>query len=114
MESLMPNRQITALLQTDKSFADKIERIAKQIRPVLERNGVLAASLFGSIVRKQDTAQSDVDILVQYKDGTTLLDAAGIQIELEKTLGCKVDIVSEKYLHRRIRDQVNKERIRIL
>jgi predicted nucleotidyltransferase len=51
---------------------------------------------------------------MKYKKGTTLLDASGLQLELEEKLDRPVDLVSFKYLHRRIRDRVLKEQIRIL
>jgi uncharacterized protein len=92
----------------------KIENLANRITPVLKRNGVSAAALFGSFARGQDNPSSDIDILVTYREGITLLDVAGLQFELEKILGRKVDLVSEKYLHSRIRDSVKNEQIRIL
>lgn len=94
--------------------SDKIQKIARQIKPLLKNNGVSTAALFGSIVRGQEDETSDIDILVNYNEGVTLLDVAGLQFELERILGRKVDLVSEKFLHRRIRDRVNKEQIKIL
>ena len=81
---------------------------------ILKNNGVSTAALFGSIVRGQEKETSDIDILVNYDEGVTLLDVAGLQFELERILGRKVDLVSEKFLHRRIRDRVNQEQIKIL
>ena len=114
MEQLPTSRQTFLQPQTGKSFLDKIENLSEKIVPILKKNGVLSASLFGSIVRNQDSPQSDIDILVQYKDGTTLLYVAGLQLELENMLGRKVDLVSEKYLHQRIQNNVHNQRIQIL
>lgn len=97
-----------------KQSSANIQKIARQIKPLLKNNGVSAAALFGSIVRGQEDETSDIDILVNYKEGVTLLDVAGLQFELEQILGRKVDLVSEKFLHRRIRDRVSKEQIKIL
>jgi len=97
-----------------KQLSGKIEKMARQISPILKKNGVSKAALFGSIVRGQDDDSSDVDILVNYNEGVTLLDVAGLQFELEQILRRKVDLVSEKFLHQRIRDRVNRERIKIL
>lgn len=91
-----------------------IEKMARKITPILIKNGVSKASLFGSIVRGQEDDSSDIDILVNYNEEVTLLDVAGLQFELEQILGRKVDLVSEKFLHQRIRDRVNKEQIKIL
>jgi predicted nucleotidyltransferase len=114
MEPIPISQQTLLQLQTDKLFIAKIKTLSKKIVPILKKNGVLSASLFGSIVRNQDSPQSDIDILVQYKDGTTLLDVAGLQLELENMLGRKVDLVSEKYLHQRIQNNVHNQRIQIL
>lgn len=97
-----------------KRSSAMIEKMADQIKPILKNNGVSTAALFGSIVRGQEKKNSDIDILVNYDEGVTLLDVAGLQFELERILGRKVDLVSEKFLHRRIRDRVNQEQIKIL
>lgn len=97
-----------------KKLPTIIEKMARQIIPILKKNGVSKAALFGSIVRGQEEDSSDIDILVNYNTDVTLLDVAGLQIELEQILGRKVDLVSEKFLHRRIRDKVNNEQVKIL
>jgi predicted nucleotidyltransferase len=97
-----------------KQPSAKIKKMVRKINPILKKNGVSTAALFGSVVRGQDDDTSDIDILVNYNADVTLLDVAGLQFELEQILGCKVDLVSEKFLHRRIRDRVNKEQIKIL
>jgi predicted nucleotidyltransferase len=97
-----------------KPPSKKIKEIAGQITPILKKNGISKAALFGSIVRGQEEDSSDIDILVNFDEGVTLLDVAGLQFEFEQVLGRKVDLVSEKFLYRRIRDRVNKEQIKIL
>jgi len=91
-----------------------IEKMASRIAPVLKKNGVSKAALFGSIVRGQEDDTSDIDILVNYDTDVTLLDVAGLQFELEQIFGRKVDLVSEKFLHKRIRDRISKEQTQIL
>lgn len=98
----------------EKHPSSIIEKMARQINPILKKNGVSKAALFGSIVRGHENDSSDIDILVNYDKEVTLLDVAGLQFELEQILGRKVDLVSEKFLHHRIRDRVNKEQIEIL
>ncbi|NYJ26590.1 nucleotidyltransferase family protein [Allomuricauda sp. ARW1Y1] len=52
-------------------------------------------ALFGSYARNEQTASSDVDIMVEFdgKIGIKFIDLAN---ELEKALGLKVDLVSKK------------------
>lgn len=55
--------------------------------------------------------QSDIDLLVEFKKGTTLLDHAALIEELKELLGVKVDVVSERGLRERIKDHVLNEAV---
>jgi len=61
-----------------------------KIIPVLERCEVKRAAVFGSFVRGEQREDSDIDILVEFKGEKSLLDLAGLKIELEETLQRKV------------------------
>jgi len=93
---------------------DRIHKILQLSIPILKRNGVISAALFGSFVRSDDSIESDVDFLLEYQDGVSLFDVAKLKRELEAKLGRKVDLVSLKYLNKRIREKVIREQIRIL
>ena len=54
--------------------------------------------LFGSFVRQEEDDNSDIDILVKFKETITLLDLARIHRELSAILGKKVDLVTEPAL----------------
>lgn len=90
------------------------ETIKKKIIPILRRQGVLEAAVFGSFARGEETKNSDMDILVKLKKNKTLLDLVGLQLELEDRLGRKVDVVEYGALHPLIKDSVLKEQIKIL
>lgn len=51
--------------------------------------------VFGSIARGEDRPDSDVDLLVQLRSGTSLMDLVTMTRELEALLGRAVDVVSE-------------------
>jgi len=73
-----------------------------------ERHHIRKLSLFGSVLRADFRPDSDVDVLVEFEPGQVV--GLGI-IEMEDELseifgGHKVDMVSEKYLNRRLRDRV--------
>jgi predicted nucleotidyltransferase len=93
---------------------DKIHKVSQLSIPILKRNGVISAALFGSFVRSDDSIESDVDFLLEYQDGVSLFDVAELKRELEEKLDRKVDLVSLKYLNKRIREKVIQEKIRIL
>lgn len=54
---------------------------------------------------------SDVDLIVRFEPGRSLLDHAALWLELEALLGCRVDVLSESGLKPRIREKVLKEAI---
>mgnify|MGYP001609880589 FL=1 len=57
--------------------------------------GVERMRIFGSLARGQATPDSDIDFLVAFRRGKTLLDLIGFKQDLEELLGRKVDVVSE-------------------
>jgi len=59
---------------------------------------VTKLGLFGSFARGDEKAESDVDILVNFKKPISLFDHAGIEIDLENKTGRKVDLVTERSL----------------
>ncbi|RLC25118.1 MAG: hypothetical protein DRH21_04490 [Deltaproteobacteria bacterium] len=54
--------------------------------------------IFGSYARKENTAESDIDILVGFKKTISLLELVRIHRELSKILGIKVDVITEPAL----------------
>ena len=51
--------------------------------------------IFGSYARNEQTKNSDIDILVKFNKGITLLQLIRIENELSEKLGIKVDLVTE-------------------
>jgi hypothetical protein len=73
-------------------------------------------SVFGSYARGESTPQSDVDLLVALKPSEKrpplgLFEVIRLEKELEKILGCAVDLVTEEGLSPRIRSNVEKDRV---
>lgn len=91
--------EINQLIQSER---DRILRIAGQY-------GATRLRIFGSVIRGEATDKSDVDILVEFGPGSSLLDHIALSQDLEELLGRKVDVVNERALHWYIRDQVLKE-----
>jgi len=75
-------------LQQVRERRREIERLASQ-------HGALNLRIFGSVARGDDGPKSDLDVLVRFEKGRSLLDLVGVQQDLEELLGCKVDVVSE-------------------
>ena len=90
-----------------------VEEIKNKIKPVLKRNGIVKAGIFGSISRGDSTADSDIDILVKIEKDISLFDFIGIKLELEDVLGKKVDLVEYDAIKPAIRENILKEEITI-
>ncbi|MCX6339355.1 MAG: nucleotidyltransferase domain-containing protein [Candidatus Aureabacteria bacterium] len=65
-------------------------------------------SLFGSVLEQGFRPDSDVDMLVEFDAGVTvgLINLAGMEIELSKILGRKVDLRTPAELSRYFRQEV--------
>jgi predicted nucleotidyltransferase len=91
-----------------------IERIKQSILPILRRYGVSKAALFGSVVRGQMQADSDIDILVQIDSDISLLEFVGLKLELEEALNKNVDLVEYDTIKPLLRENILKEQEAIL
>jgi len=91
-----------------------IASVQSRVIPILRAHGVIRAGVFGSLAREEADAESDLDLLVEFEEGRTLFDLAGLQQELEDQLHTSVDVVTYGGLHPRLRDRVLAEEIRIL
>lgn len=93
---------------------DAINAIKGKAVPILKQAGVIRSSLFGSYVRGDNTAMSDIDMLVDVPRGTSLFDLADLQSKLKEALGKEVDVVTFASLHPLLKDRVLSEQIQIL
>jgi len=91
-----------------------IKEIENKILPVLRKYHVRRASLFGSIVRGEMTEESDIDLLVELPETASLLDLAGLKIDIEELLGRNVDVLTYDSLHPLLRDRILSEQVAIL
>ena len=89
---------------------EKTKNLLSEIKGDLRgRFKVKEIGIFGSLVRKEQTKRSDIDLLVDFDKGATLLDLSGLALYLEERLAQKVDIVSKKTLRKEIKHNVLKE-----
>lgn len=93
---------------------ETIEKIRNIILPVLKKHGVKRASIFGSIARGEMSKDSDIDLLVEFEKGKTLLDLADLKIELEEKLKRNVDVLTYKSVHPLLKEKILKEKVDIL
>ena len=79
------------------------------IREIALRHRVKNVRVFGSVLHGLDTDGSDLDLLVDPTQETTLMDLAKIQLEVGKLLDIKVDVLTPKALPDKFREHVLKE-----
>ena len=79
------------------------------IKRIAIKRGARNIRLIGSVARKEATENSDIDFIVDFDHGRTLLDHAALIIELEKLLGLKVDVAAANGLRKHIRESVLKD-----
>ena len=94
----------------------QISVLKKKIIPILKKNYIVKAGIFGSYARGEAKKKSDIDILIKVENGKkfSLFDLSGLKIELEEKLKKKVDINTYNALHPKLKDQILKEEIKIL
>ena len=100
---LKPSKQIVLTIPFIKQCLGNILK---------DEDKVISASLFGSYSTGEATSRSDVDILLETKEGFSLFDLTGLQNKLEKALGKQVDLVDgieePQVLH-----HINKQKIKL-
>ena len=92
-------------MTVDELLKEKREEILR----IATKYGARNVRVFGSAARGEASAGSDIDLLVEFEAGRSLLDQAGLVVELEELLGCKVDVVSEKGLYWLLRRRILRE-----
>ena len=85
----------------------------EKIANFCEKNQIRKLSIFGSALRKDFRLGSDVDVLVEFQPDARvgLIRLAGIEMELSKILGRKVDLNTPGFLSKYFRDQVLSEAV---
>lgn len=76
------------------------------VRAAFGRYPVANPRVFGSVLRGEDTDDSDVDFLVDALPGCSLFDLGGLYSELEDLLGTRIDLVLTTELPNRIRARI--------
>jgi predicted nucleotidyltransferase len=91
--------------------SEALERHREDIRRVVEPNRAANPRVFGSVLHGKDDEDSDLDILVDTIEGTSLFDIARIQGTLEDLLQVNVDVKTPKGLPEKFRFKVLAEAV---
>ena len=90
----------------------EVEKISRKIKPLLKKNNVKKAGIFGSYSRGEQKENSDIDILVEMKG--SLLDVIGLEMALRNLLKKRVDLLTYKGINPLLKKQILNEEIRII
>ena len=94
--------------------AAEIIKLLKTLKGHISENyKVKELGLFGSVIKNNQKAKSDIDILVDFKKGADLFDLVGLGQFLEEKLHCKVDVVPERALRKEIKKTVLQEVVHV-
>ena len=89
----------------DKKLITRLLQLLLPYRPA-------RISIFGSYARGENSENSDLDILIQFKDRMSLLKLVQIEQELSDKLGIPIDLVTENSLKNpRLKNYIEKDLI---
>jgi uncharacterized protein len=80
-----------------------------EILRLAARHGAKNLRVFGSVARGEATESSDLDLLVEWEPRRSLLDHVRLVQDLEALLNTRVEIGTERSLHRLVRDRILNE-----
>jgi uncharacterized protein len=96
---------------TDPMQLAELKALTPQLEALLAQYGASNLAVFGSVARDQARAGSDVDLLVDLPQGTSLLDHSALKLELEDLLQQKVDLIRRRNLKPSLRQRVEAEAV---
>jgi uncharacterized protein len=91
------------------AVSNLIEKKRDEIIRIAAKHGADNVRLFGSAARGEAGPSSDVDFLVEMKRDHSPWFPAGLTLDLEDLLGCRVHVVTPQALHPYIRERILKE-----
>ena len=85
----------------------------KELQPELHRLGVHSLSIFGSVARNCASANSDLDLIVEFVPPRGFDKYFDVLFLIEDALGVKVDLAQPDTLHPLVRDRVMREALKV-
>lgn len=84
-----------------------------QITEIAKENGIFNVRVFGSVVKNEEHAESDIDLLVSIEDGRTLFDLIRFKQSVEQLLKRKVDVLSDQAVHEVLKERITEEAVQL-
>jgi uncharacterized protein len=80
---------------------------------IARKHGAFNVRVFGSVARGDADEESDIDLLVDLDADRSLFDLGALVVELNESMGRRVDVVTERGIRERIRDRVVGEAVEL-
>jgi len=91
---------------------DELLQKLRELKPWLEEQGIVNVRLFGSYARDEARPDSDIDLLVEMTKPMGFRFFS-IEEDLSKALGARVEMGTERSMHRLLRERVLPEAIHV-
>ena len=96
-------------------MTEKIKDVRLKIVKILKKKGIARAGIFGSYATGKARKNSDIDILIDVTGkGFSLFDLVALELELQKVLNKKVDLITYKSIHPLLKKRILNEEIKII
>lgn len=106
------NARLT-IVPPDTRLGRLVRRRRADLRAVAARHGATNLRLFGSVACGQDGPHSDVDLVVDLPETTSLLELIALRRELAELLGTSVDVVPARSLRPEVAAEIERDAIRL-
>ncbi len=95
-------------------LSKEIQIIKEKLVPLLKKNNVTKAGIFGSYARGKQRMGSDIDLLVEINDDRGLIEFISLKMLIEKELGKKIDLVEYENIRKELKDGILSEEIPLI
>lgn len=102
-----------AATNVDRPTRDSVVAEIKKHQDEIRSFGVRSLALFGSVARDEATPESDIDLLVTFRDSVTSDGFFGVKFFLEDLLGRRIDLVTDSALREPLRTTIQRELVNV-
>ena len=85
----------------------------QNLHSIWKKHDLKKVYLFGSYARNEQKPSSDIDFLIEHASNFSLFDLIKLQLDLEKELQIKVDIITVDSVSKFLKDYINRDKILI-
>lgn len=92
---------------------DRLRQRKADIERLAHLHGANCVRIFGSVARGEDTDESDIDVLVEMNEESSLLDLVRLQQALEVMLNRRADVLTVGGLNPHLKDRILAEAVQL-